>query len=219
MNPFYQSIPMHLFVAKYPDVQTLIEQLYLGAIVDAYPRIRAIPGIKNLKENAIRNEVVRDFKFNNPVISDYFQSKIISIAAENQANTATLQQRTDLEISSNIHQHLFVLECKNLDSAETRYVHGRTVNNTYQHDGLEKFIDLTYGETDDEGAMFSFIVGGSPAAIVNSLKQKVQTFHPSPDCVHLSNQQCIGWSLSFQSSHICVNNKVFHLYHLFYDLT
>ncbi len=216
MNPFYQNIKP--FFAKYPDVQTLIEQLYLSAIVDAYPRIRAITGIKNLKENSIRNEVVRDFKFHNPVISRYFQNKIISLAAENQANTATLQQRTDLEISSNMHQHRFVIECKNLVAAETRYVHGRTANNTYQHDGLEKFIDLTYSETDDEGAMLSFIVGGNPVAIVNSLNQKVQAFHPSPDCIHLSTQQCIGWGLSFQSSHICTNGKAFRLYHLFYAL-
>lgn len=216
MNPFYQNISRHLY--KFPDVQTLIEQLYLAAIVDAYPRIRAISGIGGFKENDIRNEVVRDFKFNNPVISSYFQDKIIYLASENQANTATLEQRTDLEIVSNIHRHIFVIECKNLTAAETRYVHGRTVKGTYRHDGLEKFIDLTYAETDDEGAMLSFVVAGNPTAIVNSLNTKVQTFYPSPSCAGLSSQQCIGWSLSFQSSHNCTNGKTFRLYHLFYDL-
>ncbi len=216
MNPFYQNIRRHL--SKFPDVQTLIEQLYLAAIVDAYPRIRAISGISGFRENDIRNEVVRDFKFSNPVISSYFQNKIIYLASENQANTATLEQRTDLEIASNIHGHVFVIECKNLTAAETRYVHGRTVNGTYLHDGLEKFINLAYAETDDEGAMLSFIVGGNPSAIVNSLNTKVQAFYPSPTCVYLSNQQCIGWGLSFQSSHNCSNGKTFRLYHLFYDL-
>ena len=219
MNPFYQSIPKHPFVAKFPDVQTLIEQLYLAAMVNAYSRICTIPGIGGLKENKIRNEVVRDFKDNNPVISSYFQNKIIYLAAENQANTATLEQRTDLEIHSGHHQHNFVIECKNLTHAETRYVQGRTKNGGYQHDGLEKFIDLTYAKTDNEGAMLSFIVSGTPTSIVSTLNQKVQVFHPSPDCLHLSNQYCIDWSLSFQSSHICSNEKVFRLYHLFYDLT
>lgn len=219
MNPFYQNIPRHPFVAKFPDVQTLVEQLYLAAIVDAYPRIKAIPGIGTLIENKIRNEVVRDFRFNNPVISSYFQSKIIYLAAENQANTATLEQRTDLEIASNHHEHIFVIECKNLSHAETRYVHGRMKNGHHEHDGLEKFIDLTYAETDNEGAMLSFIVRGTPTAIVSTLNQKVQAFHPSPTCVHLSRQLCVAWNLSFQSSHICHNGKAFRLYHLFYDFT
>lgn len=219
MNPFYRNIPPHPFIAKFPDIQSLVEQLYLAAIIDAYPRIRAIQGISQSKENKIRNEVVRDFRFNNPIISSYINSKIIYLAAENQANTATLEQRTDLEIHSGHHQHNFVIECKNLTAAETRYVQGRTINGTHQHDGLEKFIDLSYAETDNEGAMLSFVVGGRPPAIVNSLNTKVQAFHPSPACIFLSGQNCFGWSLSFQSSHICKNNKIFRLYHLFYDLT
>lgn len=219
MNPFYKNIPGRKFMTKFPDEQSLIEKLYLAAIVDAYPRIRSISDIEKMKENDIRNKVVEDFKLINPLISAYFQSKIIFLAAENQANTATFQQRTDLEIHSGHHQHIFVVECKNLTHAEARYVHGRMKDGKYQHDGLEKFIDLTYGETDNEGAMLSFIVSGKPTAIVTTLNQKVQTFHPSPFCSRLSTQQCIGWNLSFQSSHICTNKKVFRLYHLFYDLT
>jgi hypothetical protein len=219
MNLFYQNIPRHPFVVKFPNVQSLIEDLYLAAIVDAYPRIKAISGINVCKENEIRNKVVADFKFNNPVISKYFQSKIIYLASENQANTATLKQRTDLEISSNIHQHIFVIECKSLHSSETRYVHGRIVNGVYQHDGLEKFIDLTYAETDNEGAMLSFIISGNSIKIVNSLNTKVQGFSTLPASLQLSSQLCNGWDLSFQSSHVCNNGKEFRLYHLFYDLT
>ncbi|MBK8566081.1 MAG: hypothetical protein IPN76_22745 [Saprospiraceae bacterium] len=219
MNLFYQNIPRHPFVVKFPDTQTLIERLYLAAILDAYTRIRAISGIVGLMENKIRNEVVRDFKFNNPIIKEYFQSKTIYLASENQANTASLEQRTDLEIHSGHHQHNFVIECKNLTHAENRYVQGRIKNGEYRHDGLEKFVDLTYAETDDEGAMLSFIVNGTPTLIVSTLNQKVQAFKPSSDCANLSLQKCVEWDLSFQSSHICTNGKVFRLYHLFYDLT
>lgn len=219
MNPFYQNIKGQQFVAKFPNVQALIEDLYLAAIVDAYPRIRAIPNISSLKENKIRNELVADIKRNNPVISQYFQQKLLSLSVENQANTLTLEQRTDMEIASNHHQHNFVIECKNLTHAETRYVHGRIKNGTYEHDGLEKFVDLTYAETDDEGAMLSFIVDGTPSFIARSLSQKVQKFYPASDCARLILKQCNGWSLSFQSSHICINGKEFRLYHIFYDLT
>lgn len=219
MNPFYRNHPSRKFMTKFPDVQTLIEKLYLTAIVDAYLRIRAIAGIATMKENDIRNKIVEDFKLNNPFLSGYLNNKLLFLAAENQANTATFQQRTDLELHSGNHQHNFVIECKKLISAEQRYVQGRTIKGGYQHDGLEKFIDLTYAKLDSEGAMLSFIVGGVPTAIVSTLNRKVQGFNPSPACAALSLQQCIGWSLSFKSSHICTNGKTFHLYHLFYDLT
>lgn len=219
MNPFYQNIPPHPLIAKFPDAKALVEQLYLVAILNAYPRIQKISGISKLKENGIRNEVLRDLKFNNPVISEYFQKKIIFIASENQANTSTLEQRTDLEIAcGHPYCHKFVIECKKMVSAEGRYVKGRMEKEGYKHDGLEKFIDLTYAETDEEGAMLTFIVGGTPQAIIQSLNKRVLGFHPSPNSIRLSTQLCTGWNLSFQSSHIRHNGQEFRIYHLFYDL-
>lgn len=162
---------------------------------------------------------MEDFKFHNALISNYIQNKIVFITSENQAYTASLVQRTDIEFLNSFHQHKFVIECKRLAAAEERYVRGRTNKGQYQHDGLEKFIDLTYAAEDDEGAMLSFVIGGNTSAIVNSLNQKVQVFYPSSNSAPLSNQLCVGWFLSFQSSHVRKNGRVFHLYHMFYDLT
>lgn len=63
MNLFYQNIPRHPLIVKFPTVQALVEQLYLSAILDAYPRVKSIPGIAGMSENTIRNRVVEDFKF------------------------------------------------------------------------------------------------------------------------------------------------------------
>jgi hypothetical protein len=218
MNLFYQNIPRHPLIAKFPTIQALVEQLYLSAILDAYPRVKSIPGIASMSENTIRNRVVEDLKFSNPVIREYIQNKLIFIAAENQAYTASLSQRTDLEFFNSIHQHKFVVECKRLSTAEERYVHGRIKNGQYQHDGLEKFVNLTYAAEDYEGAMLGFVVGGNPSGIVNSLNQKVQAFRPSTPSVSLSARLCLGWALSFQSSHSRTDGRSFHLYHLFFDL-
>ncbi|MCE7923062.1 MAG: hypothetical protein DYG98_08380 [Haliscomenobacteraceae bacterium CHB4] len=218
MNLFYQNIPRHPLIVKFPTVQALVEQLYLSAILDAYPRVKSIPGIAGMSENTIRNRVVEDFKFSNPVIREYIQNKLIFIAAENQAYTASLSQRTDLEFHNSIHQHKFVIECKRLSTAEERYVHGRIKNGQYQHDGLEKFVNLTYAAEDNEGAMLSFIVGRNPSEIVNGLNRRVQVFHPSSHSASLSTQLCLGWALSFQSSHSRTDGRPFHLYHLFFNL-
>lgn len=228
MNVFYQNLAhrnqdfagrINRFISVFKDIPTLIKELYIAAIVDAHPRIQATSAIKHLNENKIRNCLVKDFQEINPIISEYFQNKLITLASENQAYTTNYEQRTDIEIHSNGHQHSFVIECKKLTAAESRYVHGRTVKGVYEHDGLEKFIDMTYAATDDEGAMLSFILGGIPEAIVATLNQNVQAFSPSPTSILLSTQLCLDWKLSFQSSHIRSNGQAFRIYHLFYDLT
>ncbi len=149
---FYQNIPGQQLIVKFPTTQALVEQLYLSAILDAYPRIKAIPSISSFNENGIRNKVVEDFKSTNLVIKEYIQNKVIFITAENQAYTANLVQRTDIELLNSIHQHKFVIECKRLTAAEERYIHGRNRNGQHLHDGLEKFVDHTYATEDDEGA-------------------------------------------------------------------
>ena len=83
--------------------------------------------------------------------------------------------------------------------------------------GIERFITLTYSKNDNYAGMFGFIVGGNPRKIVNTLKQKVRAFHPSETIESLLKQQCADMELSFQSKHLCKNNKEIHLYHLFFD--
>lgn len=203
--------------ARYPEPQDLVEGLFLRAIIDAYHRIKFRPEVKNMNENDIRNLFIEDFKQSNTPLNKYIQNNVITIASENQANTKSLIQRTDIELHSNIHLIHFVIECKRLSSAETRYVQGTTKNGKYEIDGLEKFLHLQYAENESIAAMVGFIVGGDVVKITNGLKQKVAIFNPDKKMNAYIDLQCIGWENSFQSFHLKTNRSTLLLFHLFFD--
>jgi hypothetical protein len=222
-NKFYQN---HIdesrrinndFLAKYPSRQALVEYLFLSATIDSYRRVKTIIGIKDLTENDIRTKFVYDFFHDNEFIKDYLENKIITLTSENQAYTQSLTQRTDIEFHSNMHGLHFVIECKRLSSAETRYCQGAIKNGTYEIDGLEKFIHLIYAKGDDAAAMIAFVVNGKCDAIGGKLKEKIATFKPSTKMdVHL-NQKVIDFDTSFQSHHQRVDETELLIYHLFFD--
>ena len=224
-NPFYTSLKHSDSVFKedllkrYPRPQELIEGLFLRATVDAHHRIKLKSSIKSMIENDIRNLFIEDFKVSNSPLNSYIQNKVITLTSENQANTKSLIQRTDIEFHSNIHQIQFVIECKRLSSAETRYVKGTTKNGKYEIDGLEKFIHINYGENDKIAAMIGFVVSGDVAKITSGLKQKVVNFYPASTMSSHINLQCIGWDNSFQSTHLKTDKTELLLYHLFFDFS
>ena len=214
-DPFYISN----LVARYPEPQDLVEGLFLRAFIDAYHRVKFEPKVKSLNENDIRNLFIADFKESNIPLNKYIQNNVITIASENQANTKNLVQRTDIELHSGIHQIHFVIECKKLSSAETRYVQGTTKNGKYEIDGLEKFLDLQYAENESKAAMVGFVVSGDVVKITKSLKQKVAVFNPHKKMNAYIDLQCIGWDNSFQSLHLKKDSSSLSLYHLFFDFS
>ncbi len=224
-NPFYTSLKHSDSVFKedllkrYPRPQELIEGLFLRATVDAHHRIKLKPNVKGMVENDIRNLFIEDFKVSNSPLNGYIQNKVITLTSENQANTKSLVQRTDIEFHSNIHQIQFVIECKRLSSAETRYVQGTTKNGKYEIDGLEKFIHLNYAENDKIAAMVAFVVNGDISKVINSLKQKVQAFYPAQTMDSYINLQCVDCDNSFQSVHLKSDKTELLLYHLFFDFS
>jgi len=219
MNDFYrqQSKKLKKIFTAYPSTKSLIEDLYLRAILDSYPRVKVIPSINKFTENQIRDEFVRDFKNLNPLLKDYIQNKSIFLTAENQAYTKNLTQRTDIELFSAWHSHCFVIECKRLDSAESRYIHGRIKGGVYEIDGMEKFINLIYAEGEEEAAMLSFIIKSKPQTTTNKLRDKVEKFCPASDISSFITQKCIGLPTSFQSKHIRIDKSLIQIYHLFLD--
>ena len=214
-DPFYKSN----LVARFPEPQDLVEGLFLRAIIDAYHRVKFNPEVKSMNENDIRNLFIEDFKQSNAPLNKYIQNNVIVIASENQANTKSLVQRTDIELHSSIHQIHFVIECKRLSSAETRYIQGTTKNGKYEIDGLEKFLDLQYAENESKAAMVGFVVNGNIIKITKSLKQKVAIFNPDKKMNTYIDLQCIGWENSFQSLHLKRDSSSLSLYHLFFDFS
>ncbi len=224
-NPFYKTLrgkdPSSKadLLARYPKQEDLIEGLFLKATIDAYHRVKFQPKAKSIIENDIRNLFIADFKTTNAPLNNYIQNNVITIASENQANTTSLVQRTDIELHSNIHQIQFVIECKRLSSAETRYVQGTTKNGQYEIDGLEKFLQLQYAENEEIAAMVGFVVNGNVDKITSGLKEKVALFHPDEVMnIHI-NLLCNSWQNSFQSVHLKSNKKPLLLYHLFFDFS
>lgn len=167
------------FLSKYPTAKDLIEKLYLIAIIEAYRWIRANENVGDLLENEIRNKFIRNFKQINPFLIEYINNHTVILTAENQVYTKKEIHRTDFELITSYPSNKFVVECKRLTSAETRYIHGtKDKNGEYKLDGLEKFIKLVYSEDDNYAGMVGFIIKGSPADITNRIKDKVRAFHP-----------------------------------------
>ena len=223
-NNFYKTLALKPnfnadLLRRFPFPQDLIENLFLKATVDAHHRIKLNPNVKSMIENDIRNLFIEDFKYFNSPLSDYIQNRTISFSSENQANTKSLTQRTDIELDSNIHNVKFVIECKKLSSAETRYVQGTIKNGNYEIDGLEKFIHINYAENDKVAAMVGFVVSGNVAKITVGLQKKVVNFHPASTMNNHINLQCIGWDNSFQSTHLKMDKTELLLYHLFFDFS
>ena len=224
-NPFYTNLKHYDpafkedLLKRFPRPQDLVEGLFLQATVDAHQRIKLKPSIKSMIENDIRNLFIEDFKVSNSPLNSYIQNKVITLTSENQANTKSLIQRTDIEFHSNIHQIQFVIECKRLSSAETRYVQGSTKNGKYEIDGLEKFLHFNYAENDEIAGMVGFVVSGDVVKITNGLRQKIAVFHPASTMSQHINLQSIGWDNSFQSAHLKTDRTELLVYHLFFDFS
>ena len=218
-NPVYNNtiIKFENFTSKYPTIKALIEELYLRAILEAYHWIHKHDSVKGLRENDIRNKFTHHFTHHNSFLKEYINNCTIVLTKENEAYTKDETQRTDIELIVSWYGK-FVVECKRLNSAETRYVHGKTdKEGDCKIDGMEKFIELIYSEGDEYAGMIGFIIKGNPIKIVNKLKLKIGDFHPSSDITPLLEQKCADWELSFQSKHIRNNNKAIHFYHIFFD--
>ena len=173
--------------------------------------------VKGLRENDIRNKFTHHFKHHNSLLKEYINNCTIMLTKENEACTRDETQRTDIELFVSWYGK-FVVECKRLNSAETRYIHARTdKEGAYNVDGMEKFIELIYSEGDEYAGMIGFIIKGNAAKIANKLKLKIEDFHPSCVITSLLEQKCADWELSFQSKHIRTNNEAIHFYHIFFD--
>lgn len=195
-------------VFKYNSYSKLVEELYLSAIVDSFKRIQKIPNINSLIENKIRNHLVYDLENNNQFLQPFLQANILKLTKENTLLLSPMNtKRTDIEFFISIFGD-FVVECKNLRSAEQRYV----------DDGVQRFTNESYSKSDYESSMVGFIVGGNISPIISGLKAKVVKHKSSANCKNLLTKPCLMYQYSFHSEHSRKTQPPILIHHLFVDL-
>jgi len=193
-----------LYKLGFKSKEDLFENLYLKAIIDSYHRIKK----DSILEGKIRDRFVFDLELENPWTKDWIQLQILSLNTERRIIVSE-EERSRADISffiSGVGD--FTIECKRLESADTRYLDG----------GIGRFVELKYAKYDSRHAgMIGFVINGEIKPIVAALKTKVNEFHFSPGFENLLKKRCSDWEYSFQSRHDRSNNTQIHLYHLFFD--
>ena len=187
----------------YKSKEDLYENLYLKAFIDSYHRI----GKDAILEEKIRDRFVFDLERENPLTKDWIQRQILFLNWERWINVSEGEKsRADISFSISGCGE-FMIECKRLKYADTRYLDG----------GIKRFVELKYAKYESHAGMIGFVIGGEIKQIVNILKPKINDFHFSPGCESLLKKSCSDWEYSFQSRHDRSNNTYIHLYHLFFD--
>ena len=192
---------------KFKSYSDLVENLYQNAILDSFQRLQAIPGIGSNTENVIRNHLAYDLEKANSILQPYLQKKILKLTKENTIlPSSTTTRRTDIEFFMSSYGD-FVVECKNLRSADQRYI----------NDGLIRFTNEVYSTEDSEAGMIGFIVGGDIAKIQLNLHNKLKghgTYLVSP----LASSKCNGYVYSFHSTHKRTTKSAIYIHHLLINL-
>jgi len=187
----------------YKSKEDLYENLYLKAFIDSYHRI----GKDSILEEKIRDRFVFDLERENPLTKDWIQRQILFLNWERWINVSEGEKsRADISFSISGCGE-FMIECKRLKYADTRYLDG----------GIKRFVELKYAKNDTHGGMIGFVIDGDIKKIVNNLKPKVKNFHFSDGFENLLMKRCLTWEPSFQSRHDRKDNTCIHLYHLFFD--
>jgi len=209
------------FRKKYKSHKLLIDKLYLVALIDSYYRLKYLCDIRNFSENEIRNEIQKDFEYNNGIITDYINQETITFNSEAQIITKENDvHRTDIKLFCAFFRKSFVVECKKFNPFNNDYIEGHfdKNKNRYIYNGIERFTEQIYAKNDNYAGMIGFVCSGDIGVIVKKLKSKIQNFKLVIDSEELLETKCVDWEFSFQSKHIRKDNTEIHLYHLFLNL-
>lgn len=186
----------------YKAKEDLYENLYLRAFIDTYQRIEKTAVL----EEEIRDKFVFDLEWVNPLTRDLIQQQILILTWERWLNVSE-EERRRADISLSISGFEFIIECKRLKFADSKYI----------NEGIKRFVRLKYAKLDTCAGMMGFVVGGDIKEIVDNLKPKVKDYYFSPGFEYLLGKTCLNWEHSFQSKHDRNNNTRIQLYHLFFD--
>jgi hypothetical protein len=191
-------------ILKYTSVADLIKNLYLKALIEAHPTVRAIDNICAFNENKIRNEFQYIIQYSDGHLGVLIQQRLISLGVENQIVTLTKEnKRTDIEF--NIPGLKYIVECKKVKGVNKAQ---------YIYSGISRFVQNEYTNKHDHFAsMCSFVVKGDVGKIVLGTKKRVDDYH----CTEIRDDK-IGTFDYFYSKHTKVDEAELLISHLFFDM-
>lgn len=183
----------------FSSVEELINKFFLYELTQSYARIDKSTGL----ENAIRDRFIKDLYRPTSKTRNLMDKNILRIDWERWVfkNNEDKLGRTD--ISFYLPGIQFILECKRLESIDTRYI----------NEGVARFINCDYSANDDYAGMIGFIVGGDITSIISGLKLKTASYDMT-SAILGDIVNC--WETSFKSNHLRVNNYDIQLNHLFF---
>jgi hypothetical protein len=189
---------------KYTSTTDLIENLYLKALIDAYPTVRAIKNICAFNENKIRNEFQHIIQYKSGRLSLLIEERLITLGVENQIVTVSQEnKRTDIEF--NIPGLKYIVECKKVKGVNRAQ---------YIDSGISRFVQHEYtNKYDYFASMCSFVVKGDVDKIVLGTKKRVDDYH----CTEIRDDK-IGTFDYFYSKHTKVDEAELLISHLFFDM-
>lgn len=187
---------------EFQSKEDLFENLFLAAFIDSYRRI----GKPSTLEEKIRDMFIADFEQANPMTGDLIKDKILILNWERWI-IAPGDEKTRADISFAISGFEFIIECKRLKFADSKYL----------DEGIRRFVQLKYAESETSAGMVGFVIGGDIDKIVKNLKPKIKEFHYTTGFEFLLEKNCVNWKHSFQSRHNRDNDVPIHLYHMFFD--
>jgi hypothetical protein len=180
--------------------QELIEQVFLGSLIDSYNRI-----VRTIStENDIRDRFMKDIYSTPSKLNDWLQQSLMFLDWENWKFTAGMTlARAD--ISFKLTGCEFILECKRLKTADKAYI----------DEGLERFRTLHYAKGHEFAGMVGFIVNGDSTLISSGLQSRVTAHHSKVTTFSAANFS--ESANNFQSSHERTDASIIHVYHMFFD--
>lgn len=191
----------------YNSLTELFEQLYLAAVLKSSGNLKGKVNFGPLKENEIRDLLVRDLEFENTLLERFLERKVIDLKSE----VTRLRPDTEKKVRTDIEFFIsgvgsFVIECKKLDG----------YTNLYLDEGVHRFRDGKYSIRDSEASMLAFVVDGDVSRIVKKTKANVE-MDPSYFEENSHSLICAGYPHSFHSIHRRFSADPILIHHIFLD--
>jgi hypothetical protein len=186
----------------------MVEDLYLKAIVDSFSRIQLKVGLKDLKENDIRNHLVYDLENNNNILKPLLDNATLKLTKENTLLISPSEtKRTDIEFFISLLGD-FVVECKRLGSIDSRYI----------NEGVHRFTNEIYAAKDTEAGMIGFVNSGDIDTICPGMNLKIQLDDSYIDDKGSLPNRCNNFDYSFHTLFKRKSKKEILIHHLFVKL-